>query len=403
MARPAMAIFDGSVLAPGRRRAFGHSPVAAVAAAPAPVVERLIAGQHWRWLPLSGAWIALAFLIAYGIFVSNTGQGLDPSLGRNLYATIPHFIAWTLVSPAIYRALYEVVAGPRRLLAATLLAAWGAIALGASTVFCYLGVCLRDGAMPDAIGLMGFVAPPFGTAYQSMNFSILLLALAAFGMVLGIRLRARAQWDAVQSELRGAQLEAQLTESRFQALQAQINPHFLLNSLNAIASLVLKGERDRAFDAIGGLGELLQSALRNGNAPDHSLGDEVDFLERYLKVCEVRFDSRFRYRLSVPESLRALRVPALIVQPLIENAIRHGMHPTRPLTVDIRAYEQDSTIVIEVEDDGTGIAPDKAALPRGHGLANVSERLRIYFGEGSSLCLEPRKPHGTRARIICPD
>jgi len=404
MARTATTLFDPGVLVTETLRPAGNITDAEGGQPPAPVAGRLIAGEYWRWMPLSGAWMTLAFLITFGIYVSNTGQGLNLGLARGLYATIPHFAAWTLVSPALYRALYQVIAGPRRGIAVGMLVAWAAIAIGSSTVFCYLGVALRDGNMPSAAGLMGFVVTPFGSAYQSMNFSILLLALAAFGIVLGIRLRARAQWDAARLELHGARLEAQLTEARLQALQAQINPHFLLNSLNAIANLVLKGERERAFDALGGLGELLQTALRNGKAADISLGDEVDFLERYLKLCELRFGPRFQHRMSVPESLRGQRVPALIIQPLIENSIRHGIQAPNRLTVDIRVYELGSSIVIDVEDDGCGIAPERAtALPAGHGLANVSERLRLFFGDGAALQLERREPRGTRARIVCPN
>jgi len=106
----------------------------------------------------------------------------------------------------------------------------------------------------------------------------------------------------------------------------------------------------------------------------------------------------------VPESLRARRVPALIVQPLIENALRHGMQGLQTLHVDIRAYESNAAIVIEVEDDGRGIPAEIAeSLPRGHGLANVSERLRLFFGDGAALQLERREPRGTRARIVCPN
>ncbi len=401
MVRPAAALYDRDVLA-GPRPAARAARVSAAAVAGAPVVGRLIAGEYWRWLPLLGAWTGIAFLIAFGVYVSNSSLGLPASVARGLYATVPHFLAWTLVSPPLYRALYEIVAGARRALGVTLLAAWGAIGIGTSTLFCYLGVALRDRVMPDAIGLMGFVAPPFGPPYQSMNVSILLLALAAFGVVLGVRQRARAQWDAAQSVLRGAQLEAQLAAARFQALQAQINPHFLLNSLNAVGDLVLKGERDRAFDAIGGLGELLGAALRHADAPGHTLGEEIDFLRRYLGVCEMRFRNRFRYRLSVPESLRARRLPALIIQPLVENAIRHGMPADRPLHVDIRVFEQDSRLVVEVEDDGRGLAEPEDARRDGHGLANVAERLRLFFGETASLRLEARMPDGTRARISCP-
>jgi LytS/YehU family sensor histidine kinase len=103
----------------------------------------------------------------------------------------------------------------------------------------------------------------------------------------------------------------------------------------------------------------------------------------------------------MPEDLAGRRVPALIVQPLIENSIRHGMEAARTLNVDVRAYLRGSEIVIEVEDDGRGVPPDRGStLPAGHGLANVAERLRLSFGETGRLSLEPRAPRGPLARIV---
>jgi hypothetical protein len=369
----------------------------------APVVSRLIAGQYGRWLPLVGGWLALAFLVAFGIYVSRIGSSASLSLGSVLYATLPHFLVYAALSPALYRALYETTSGGRRGFGISMLLAWGLIALAGSTAGTYLGLALRDGFAPSALGLFGsLVAPPLGPPFQAMNLSILFIGIAALGLVLAARWRARGQWSAAQAELRGARLESQLARARLQALQSQINPHFLLNSLNAISSLVLVGDRDRAFDAIGHLGELLQVAMRNGNTADLTLGDEIDFLGRYLQLCEVRFEKRFRYRLSVPDSLRDRKLPALIVQPLVENSIRHGMRPQQALCVDVRAFERGKNLVIEVEDDGRGIV-DAALTPRaGHGLANVAERLRLCFGEEARLEIGPRADGGTCARISCP-
>jgi LytS/YehU family sensor histidine kinase len=128
----------------------------------------------------------------------------------------------------------------------------------------------------------------------------------------------------------------------------------------------------------------------------------MEFLDRYLKLCELRFEGCFRYRLAVPESLRELRIPALVVQPLIENSLRHGMDPPRLLTVDIRAWRDGRQLLIEVDDDGRGPGADGIELRPGHGLANVAERLRLFYGSGSSLTLEPRVPLGTRVRLACP-
>ena len=142
-------------------------------------------------------------------------------------------------------------------------------------------------------------------------------------------------------------------------------------------------------------------ALRGGRDLSVSLAEEINFLQSYLKLCELRFESQFSYCMSMPECLGARRVPALIVQPLIENSIKHGMDGSRPLHLDVRVYQRGEEIVIEVEDDGRGIAPDRGAgAPRGHGLVNVAERLRLCFGPEGRLAIEPRTPRGTLARIV---
>jgi LytS/YehU family sensor histidine kinase len=283
-----------------------------------------------------------------------------------------------------------------------MLLAWSGIALTGSTAMSYFSYVIRHNFSPSFERLFDvYFLPPAGPAFWAMNFSILAIALAAFAAVRSHRLRLQALWDAAQTELRGARLEAQLADARLLALQAQINPHFLLNSLNAIASLVQIGERDRAFDAIGHLGELLRVALRSARDLNIPLAEEVDFLESYLKLCKLRFDAQFRYIVSMPESLGERRVPALIVQPLIENSIRHGMDSSRTLHVAVRVYARGRDLVVEVEDDGRGIAPDQAGrLPQGHGLANVTERLRLCFGDAGRFSLEPRTPRGTLARIV---
>lgn len=364
--------------------------------------EHLIGARPSRWWVLAGSWIAMALSVALGLYVNYEAQGIEIGFGAVLMAMIPHYCVWVLVSPPLYRALHRTVAGPGRPLWASMLVAWSGIALAGSTAASYFSYIARHGLQPTFARLFDvYFLPPSGPAFWAMNLSILATALAAFAAVRSHRLRLQALWGAAQSELRHARLEAQLAQTRLAALQAQINPHFLLNSLNAIASLVQVGERERAFDAIGRVGELLRMALRGGRDLTVSLAEEVDFLRSYLKLCELRFESQFAWCLSMPEGLGARRVPALIVQPLIENCIKHGMDGSRPLRVDVRVYERDAELVVEVEDDGRGIA--QAAVPAGnggHGLSNVAERLRLSFGPSGRLSLEPRAPRGTLARIV---
>ncbi len=364
--------------------------------------ERLIGARPTRWWALAGSGIAMALSVAFGLYVNYRAQGLEVTFGDVAMAMIPHYCFWVLVSPPLYRALHRTVSGPARLLWASLLVAWSGIALAGSTAMSFISYIVRHD-LPPTFGqlLEVYFLPPTGPSYWAMNFSILATALAAFAAVRSHRLRLQALWGAAQSELRHARLEAQLAEARLHALQAQINPHFLLNSLNAIASLVHVGERERAFDAIGRLGELLRMALRSGRDLSVSLAEEIDFLRSYLKLCELRFGSQFAWCLSMPEELGERRVPALIVQPLVENSIKHGMNGSRPLRVDVRVYRRGDELVVDVEDDGRGIAPISGeGHRRGHGLANVAERLRLCFGPSGRLTLEPRAPRGTLARIV---
>ena len=397
MARTETRVLEGlpgQVEEPQARRPFASSPAKTV------VVGRLIGDQPQRWWPLAGSWLAVAFSVGFGLFVNYQAGGRYDTFAQSLLATIPHYLVWALCSPPLYRALHMTIEGSRRAVWVPVLVAWSTVALAGSTILSYLSYSIRRDLPLGFQQLFEiYLQPPAGPAFHAMNLSILALALAAFAVLRGLRLKDLALWEAAQVELRGAHLEAQLAQARLQALQAQINPHFLLNSLNAIAGLVQTGERDRAFDAIGRLGELLQIALRSGRVSNMTLGAEMEFLDRYLKLCELRFDRQFRYRLAIPEALRDLRFPALVVQPLIENSIRHGMRPPAPLTVDIRAWREGHRLVIEVEDDGCGPGDARIELRPGHGLANVAERLRLCFGPDSALTLEPRAPRGTRVRL----
>ena len=403
MSRPVYTVIGGLLAGSGVKLA-GNSQTRSEVSGAARDAERLIGEKPLRWAGLAAIWLAIAFSVGFGLYVNFRAQGRPVAFGSALMAMIPHYFFWVLVSPPLYGALHRTISKGRRVSGSAALVGWSIVALAGSTAMSFVSYVVRRDLEPSLENFLEvYVLPPTGPAFWAMNFSILALALSGFVAVRNLRLRDQALWNAAQTELRGARLKAELAEARLQALQAQINPHFLLNTLNSIAALVQVGERERAFEAIGALGELLRIALRSGRALIVTLGDEMDFVEGYLKLCRLRFESEFHYCVSVPELLRTRRVPALVVQPLIENAIRHGMAAPLPLNVDVRAYAWSDSLVIEVDDDGCGIDPGIAAdLPAGHGLANVQERLRLCFGETSELRLDPRSMRGTRARIVIP-
>ncbi len=178
--------------------------------------------------------------------------------------------------------------------------------------------------------------------------------------------------------------------ARLRALQSQLNPHFLFNALNGIATLVREGERTKAADMVDMLGDFLRLTLEKLDSPEITVGEELAFVEQYLRIQRLRFGSYFKAHVDAdPETLDAL-VPTLILQPLVENAVRHGVLAREhggALSVSIRRH--DEALLITVEDDGPGLGDD-GAHPYGVGLKNSAERLAALYGDDAHMSVGPR-------------
>jgi two-component system, LytTR family, sensor kinase len=178
--------------------------------------------------------------------------------------------------------------------------------------------------------------------------------------------------------------------ARLSALQSQLNPHFLFNALNGIATLVREGERTKAADMVDMLGDFLRMTLQKLDSPEITVGEELAFVEQYLRIQRLRFGSYFRASVDAdPETHDAL-VPTLILQPLVENAVRHGVLAREhggALNVSIRRH--DEALLITVEDDGPGLGDD-GAHPYGVGLKNSAERLAALYGDDAHMSVGPR-------------
>ena len=199
---------------------------------------------------------------------------------------------------------------------------------------------------------------------------------------------------------RDQQRAAHLARSRLEVLRMQLQPHFLFNSLNTIASLV-HDDPEKADELIAGLSELLRTSLDTAEQ-EIALADETDFIGRYLELMHARFDDRLRYQIDVPADLGTARVPAMLLQPLVENAVEHGL---RELPaggcVAVRARRDGDTLRLEVSDDGMGVE-DPGELHEGIGIANTRERLTTLYGKGATFEIAHRRGGGTVARVAVP-
>ena len=202
------------------------------------------------------------------------------------------------------------------------------------------------------------------------------------------------------------------TEAELRALQAQLNPHFLFNALNTLAYL-MKAAPDRAQTTLLDLTKLLRAVLKRSGGDVVTLGQEIELVESYLAIERARFEDRLRLRVDVPLSLRSLPVPPLLVQPLVENAIKHGIAPRREggeIVVSARledstcASARAQTLLIEVSDSGIGSSEQAFADggARGVGLTNIEKRIRAHYGAEAGLTIVSRKGQGTRATLRLP-
>lgn len=207
--------------------------------------------------------------------------------------------------------------------------------------------------------------------------------------------------EAREREAQSARLAAQLAEARLGALRTQLNPHFLFNSLNAIAVLVRDQNTADASRMLELLGDVLRSALRVDPRHEIPLSEEVQFLEQYLAIEQVRFSDRLRVVWSIDDGVRRAHVPGFILQPLVENALRHGIAKRGEAgTIEIGARREGDALVLTVHDDGPGLS--EIPPPFGLGLTNTRERLHTMYGDNASLALNASATRGTIATIRLP-
>lgn len=237
------------------------------------------------------------------------------------------------------------------------------------------------------------VAIPFGTLLYD-GFVLLAWSLLYYGI---------NDWVELEKEReRAAKAEAMAHAARLQALQSQLEPHFLFNTLNAISTLVLEGQNSVAVRMITRLSDFLRLTLDAAETPEISVAEELEFVRRYLEIEQVRFGNRLRVLIDAdPNAMQGL-VPALVLQPLVENAVKHGVLP-RELggSVAVTIAKSDGILRISVVDNGDGLTKDSMP-PHGVGLSNTAARLAELYGQESRLSLRSSGNGGVEAMIEIP-
>ncbi|MFL6620387.1 MAG: sensor histidine kinase [Povalibacter sp.] len=208
--------------------------------------------------------------------------------------------------------------------------------------------------------------------------------------------------EALQLSVRSSKLAQRLSAAQLGALKMQLQPHFLFNTLGAIMVLTQQNEGRQASAMLERLSDLLRLTLEDVNAQEVALERELQFLRLYLSIEQIRFEDRLRVLITADPSISDALVPHMLLQPIVENAIRHGLDRSEdPVLIDIHAARNGDKLSIAVSDDGPG-SPSPTFEGTGIGLANIRGRLKHLYGSGAALHAENRSPRGARVAVTLP-
>jgi two-component system LytT family sensor kinase len=361
------------------------------------------------WMIVSAAWLVPAVFAVINRIAQAHLQGWEPATTRELLFEFGDWLLYAFLTPGVF------AISSRWPLTRPHLARRIVLHLLFSLLFCVAwatcGQILRillvrifapqlyQQAMQH--GVAQFWAH-FGIEWLSWIFITLPFGVAVYLCVVGIEHATRYFVEARERQVQVARLSEQLSSARFAALQAQINPHFLFNTLNTIAVLVRDDDRQGAVRIVEHLSELLRSTLTRHRANEVTLGEELELVRQYIAIEQARFSDRLRPEFNIPDSLLAAAVPSFALQHLVENAIRHGIakHPDAGF-LSVAAERDGEFLKLSVVNDGISIDPQLAPSPR-HGIENTRERLRALYGARASLEISPRSEGGTIAILRVP-
>src|SRR5262245_17243512 len=349
------------------------------------------AGERRLWLFIFAACLVPALLSSLTTYLSSHLARRGTDWGGIIFAGVV-WLAFGAMTPIVYFLARRFPIKRETIVRAALAHFAGALIL-----------CLGWASSGVAVAILLNRRPPqetFPRYYLYWVLVILPWAVFLYFTVLGCIYAFTYYREARERESQQAKLAAQLAEARLGALRMQLNPHFLFNSLNAITVMVRDGNTRDASRMLELLSGVLRQVLQGGNRQQVTLDAELQFIEKYLAIEQVRFPDRLRVEWSIGPELRDVLVPEFILQPLVENAIRHGIAKNSEAgVIEVAARENGDSLLLRVQDNGPGYHP---VSDSGVGLVNTRTRLATLFGERGQLEILNCKEGGTAATVRFP-
>ena len=359
-------------------------------------ISMRVRGNQWLWI--AAIWFGFGLIAALQTVFVMRAEGMHHAWVTLFITTVASWLAWAVTTVLVLplgRRFPPVKVRP----VTTWFVHLGACA-AAGLLFALWATCLDVLFNPYAVSSPQgtFEQMWFGRFYNGVLSSVLLYsAILAASYVLDSKARL------AQQQTETARLNEQLSKAQLDALRQQIEPHFLFNTLNAIAGLVREQRNDDAVNMIVRLSEFLRRVLEDTARQQVPLKEELEFAQKYLEIQKARFADRLRIRIDVPNELYRAQVPTLILQPMVENAVKHGIAKrVQGGSIQIAATHRDGNLVLRVCNDGPSLPADWATAHPGIGIANVRTRLQGLYGDGFELTLCNQESGGVAASVSLP-
>jgi two-component system, LytTR family, sensor kinase len=350
---------------------------------------------RWRWI--AAIWFAGGLFDASQTVLIMHAEG-HPHPWLPLFATeFLSWLPWVLATPLIIRLArrYPIVLGARfrpLILHVTAFVAVSVVTETWSTVLQMLFNPWEHRRWPT-----------FWDTWSTTLLYQILTFLIAYALILTVTYLLDARESAARQSTETARLSEELSKAQLAALRRQMEPHFVYNALNSIAGLVRNNRNDAAVSMIVGLSEFLRRASEDSHRAQVPLAEEAEYLRRYLEIQRVRFGERLRTSVEIPQDLLSAEVPNLLLQPLVENAIKHGIEK-RIVGGIVRVVgaRLNGTLRLTVSNDGPRLPPDWETARIGVGIGNLRTRLQILYGAGSDLQIRSLESGGVEVVVTLP-
>ncbi|WP_233842590.1 histidine kinase [Dyella sp. 2HG41-7] len=350
-----------------------------------------------RWTWIAAIWCAGALFDASQTIFLMHAIGAGKSWALPFAIAFVSWLPWALLTPFIVELSRRrpIVRGAISKAAAAHLAAFAVVSTVASAWSAMLRVVFNPWRHNP---------PPVfsNTWFTSITDQILTFAIA-YALIATITYVVDSRQNIERQRAETARLNEELSQAQLAALRGQMEPHFMFNTLNSIVGLVRDQRNDAAVGMIVGLSEFMRRASEDSHRAQVTLSEEVEYLQRYIDIQKVRFGNRLRVSMDIPKELGDAQVPNLLLQPLVENAIKHGVSK-RVAGGEIRVAgaRHDDTLRLTVYNDGPWGQEDQEATSAGVGLDNLRTRLQILHGDRSELLLRPLDVGGVEVVVTLP-